>query len=349
MAGCPEPIKNGVPAFLNCYAPPLGLQPYGAIGNGTISGWIATAVAQSKPAGANNTYATQCEAHLRARGLLYSKNTPGDCGAPPAVGGGVGVPQVIGLSGQVGSSLVSGLGVAGVIGGAATLGIGAAIAVGVGVLETVLSHHSAAVANEQATICAVMNFFNPIITRIDAAVKAGTISSDEGITYLQQAILTAKNSLSTIVQTCNAACFFRGYLDAHLYFAKNYYPAITPSTNIFAQAPGNPPDAYGTMPGGVTVTGNTPPPPPPIRSTAQNTYAPALTSPALVGSGIAPPLASNAQLWGNPNAVDYLNRGYNQQTGQSAQAADVPPTEVNWNIIGAVAAVIALLIVVGRG
>jgi hypothetical protein len=137
-------------------------------------------------------------------------------------------------------------------------------------------------------------------------------------------------------------------LQAHLYFAKNYYPSIAPASNIFPQAPANPPDGVGTLPGGVTVTGTTPPPVPPVRSLPSNTYAPAGPTSGLVGLGTGTSLTSNNQLPGNPSASDNLNLGYNQQTGQSAQAADVPNVPINWTMIGAIIGIIALLWAVSK-
>ena len=211
MSGCP-PVQNSVADYENCAAGSLGLKPYGAIGNGNIQGWINTAATQTKPPGSNSSYAAGCEASLRARGLIYYKNAPGDCGSPTPPGSAIGVPQIVGLGGSAGSGAVAGLGAAGILAGPATLGITAAISVGVGVLESIIGHHGAAVANEQATICAVMNYFNPLIRQIDAAVAGGSISSDEGITYLQQVVNSAKSGLNAIRKVCNAACFYQGFL-----------------------------------------------------------------------------------------------------------------------------------------
>jgi hypothetical protein len=324
-------------AYENCFAPALFLQSYGAIGlEPQLSAWVVAAVAQSKPPGVNATYAIACEACLRARGILYYHSTPGDCGAPSSIPG-VAAPQIAGLSGSAAGGIASGLGAAGIIGGAATLGITTAISVGVGAIEGIFAHHAEAVKNEQNTICAVMNYFNPLITRIDAAVKSGVLSPDAGCAALTQICQTAINGLAGIMQTCNAACYYRGMLQAHIYFAKNYYPAIAP-VSVWPQNPGSPPDGYGTPPGGVTVTGNNPPPPQTVRSLPQNTYLPA--------GPLGPSLTPNQNLPGNAQAVDYLNLGYNQQTGQSAQAADVPNTGINWPMIGAIAAIIALLVTV---
>lgn len=322
--------------FENCAAPALGLKSYGAIGDGTLNSWIATAIAQSKPSGAPSTYAAACEASLRARGILYYKSTPGDCGAPSQIPG-ISSAQIVGLSGSAAGGLASGLGAAGIIGGAATLGITSAISVGVAAIEGIFAHHAAAVKDEQSTICAVMNYFNPLLQGIDAAVASGQISTDQANTYLQQVVLTAKNGLAGIMKICDAACVYQAILQAHVYFARNYYPSIAP-VSIYPQNPGSAPDNIGTPPGGVTVVGNNPIPAPPVRSTAANTYAPAIP-------GNAPMLtAPNSLASTSPGAPDYLNMGYNQNTGQSAQVTDVPSTSINWGMIAAVVGIIALLV-----
>lgn len=339
-------------AYENCGAPALNLQSYGAIGNGRVAGWIATAVAQSKPAGAPSSYATVCEAMLRARGLIYYKTNPGDCGDPQAVNS-FGTPQIVGLSGSGASGVVSGLGAAGVIGGAATLGISAAVSVGVGAIESIFAHHTQAVANEQATICAVMNYFNPLVAKIDAAVRSGTITPDAGSAYLTQVCNSAKNGLAGIMKACNASCVYQAICQAHIYFAANFYPAIAPPT-VGPQAPGTSPNAWGTLPGGVTANGNIPPPAPPLRSTPGNTYASSIPSPTSPGSSttvinpttLTTPNAQPVTTYGSSN---WLEQGYNQQTGQSAQAADVAPSSINWTMVGAVIAVITLLVLVSRG
>lgn len=324
MSGCAQTSVSG---WESCGCGPLGLAGYGADPNDSA---IKAAVAQSTPPGAPSGYATVCEAQLRAGGLCYWKSSPGDCGAPAAIPG-ITSGQIAGLSGAASSGVIGGLGVAGVIGGAATLGISTAVSVAVAGIEGVFAHHDQAVANEQATICAVMNYFNPAKKAIDNAVRSGAISSDEGVTYLTQIANQAKNGLSGIMQKCNAACVYQGVLQAFINYSRTWYDYIAPTNMVMPQAPGGPPTTYGTPPGGVTTAPASPAPPPPIRSLPSNTYAPAGPSPV---NTTAPVLQSNANLpSGSPSLPasspsDYLNLGYRQQTGQSVQAADVPNTFV---------------------
>jgi hypothetical protein len=334
MAGC---ATLSAQVYEDCGAPAQGLAKYNALDPNSAA--IKAAVASSKPPKAPNSYLNVCEAMLRSGGMIYYKNSPGDCGAPGKVPG-FGSGQIAGLSGQAASGVVGGLGVAGIIGGAATLGISAAVAVSVGAIEQIISHHAAAVADEQGTLCSVVAYFNQAKFAIDGAVRAGQISPDQAVSYLTQVANQVQSGLASIEQTCNAACVYGGVAQAFMNFSRTWYDSISPNTGIFPQAPGGPPTYYGTPPGGVTSAPGSLPPAPPIRALLGNEYAPAGPQP---GIGLAPPLNLNAALPGNTKAPDYLNQGYNQQTGQSGQAADVPPSTINWTMIGAIVGIIALL------
>lgn len=328
----------GTSAWENCAGVPQGLLSYPGLGAYNFSDSQYGIVAlRNRPTGTNANFPAICEANLRARGLIYYKKTPGDCGGGSAAPGGFTSGQIVGLSGTASSGIVGGLGAAGVLSGPATLGIGTAVSLAVAGIEAVFQHHAQAVANEQATICAVANYFNPIVKQIDKAVATGAISPDEGITYMRQVTQQAISGLQSIYKVCNAACYYIGYLRAHADLVTSLYPALAPAPSLGAQAPGSAPATFGTPPGGVPDSGPTPPPPP-IRATLGNTYAPA--GPSALGS-LAPPLTPNKLLpsgntvsgtpgslaWtGSGSPSDYLNQGYNQQTGQSAQAADVPNT-----------------------
>lgn len=340
MAGC---VQTDVATWENCGCVPAGLLGYNA--GDPNAGAITAAVLQSRPPSAPSGYNVVCEGMLRAGGLCYWKTNPGDCGAPQMIPG-ITSGQIVGLSGQAASGVTGALGVAGVIGGAATLGISAAVTVAVGAIEAVFSHHATAVANEQATICAVAGYFNAAKARIDNAVMLGAISPDAGVTYLRQVANQAKTGLASIQKTCDAACVYSAVIQAFINYSVTWYDSIAPTTVIQAQAPGGPPTTWGTPPGGVTTAPAAPAPPPPIRSLPENTYAPA--GPSATGQ-TAPLITSNNQLPGNPTASDNLNLGYNQQTGQSAQVADVPPFNIDWTMVGAVVSIIALVLVLRKG
>ena len=347
MSGCPT---TSAAAYENCGAPPLGLASYGV---DTHESAIKAAVASSTPPGAPSGYAVVCEAMLRAGGLIYYKSNPGDCGSPSSVPG-ITSGQITGLSGSAASGVVGGLGVAGVIGGAATLGISAAVAVAVAGIESVFAHHDQAVANEQATICAVMNYFNPAKKSIDAAVRAGSISSDAGASYLTQVCNQAKNGLAGIAQKCNAACVYQAICQAFINYSHTWYDSLAPTNIPVANAPGGAPTYFGSNPGGVTATPANPPPPDPLRSVTDAGNAYNVLQPAGPGSAgyVAPPLTQNTNLPSGIPSVptsspsDYLNLGYNQPTGQSAGRADVPNTTQmpSWLIPVAIVAVVLLVL-----
>lgn len=332
-----------VSTYESCGAPEGLLSYPGLVPSGVSPSIVA---ARNIPAGISGSQAqirfrTLCEACLRARGLIYWKSQPGDCPAPSPIPG-ISTGQVVGLSGTAASGVIGGLGEAGVLAGPATLGISTAVSIAVSAISSIFTHHAQAVANEQATICAVAAYFNPLVKQIDAAVASGQITASQGVTYMTQIVNTAIQGLQSIMQTCNAACWYSGVLKAFIDYSNSFYSALSPADSIGPQAPGGAPAYYGGTPGGVTVNSGTSQnaaPPPPLRSTAGSTYAPAGPN----SNGVlAPVITPNYRLpsgnicsgpgsgsigWiGGGCAPDYLNQGYNQQTGQSGQAADVPPS-----------------------
>lgn len=334
----------GVAAYENCGIQLVpGLQPYNS--NDPNANAITAAVAQSKPSGAGSDYQTAGEACLRAGGILYWTATGAPCQFP-TVSGGVTSGQVVGLSGSAASGIFGGLGAAGIIGGAATLGITAAISLAVGGIETIFANHAAAVANENHTICQVAGYFNGAKAQIDAAVRSGQITSDQGVTYLTQVANQAKSGLASIMKVCNASCVYGGILQAFINFARTWYDSIAPRNLPTPQAPGGPPTSWGTPPGGVTTSPSTPAPPQPVRSLPGNTYLP--TGPGVVPQAPGTPLTSNQNLPGNPGASDWLNLGYNQPTGQAAQGADVPNTTVLPSWLLPAAAIILIVLVLQK-
>lgn len=321
----------------NCGGPPMGLLSYpGLPVPASVEALYKVIATRNNPTG-NANFVPPCEANLRARGLIYMKKNPGDCGAPAGVPG-FGSGQIVGLSGQAASGVVGGIGAAGVLTGPATLGISTAVSMAVAGIESIFAHHAQAVANEQATICAVANYFNPICRQLDNAVISGQITADNAITYMRQITLQAINGLQSIYKKCNAACYFIGYLRAHSDFASTLYPAISPfgASGMSAQAPGAAPVTFGNPPGAVQDAGGVAP----LRSADDPLFA---YKPAVLGS--APTLAPNKLLPSGTSTVDYLNVGYNQQTGQSGQAADVPSTPISLTTLLLVMAAIILVAV----
>jgi hypothetical protein len=262
-------------AYESCGAPAQGLFGY----PGPFTGFDSlyqTIAQRNAPPNAPADFAAICEANLRARGLIYFKNSPGDCGAPakpasPLTG------LFLSAGGAGGAIALTGLKSAGIFSGAATLGIGTAVTFAISGIEDIFAHHAEAVANEQQTICSVASYFNPLIAQIDQAVESGQITAQQGIAYLAQAANTAISGLATIEKACNAACVYQAILKAHVDFASSAYPAISPV------ASGAAPGAYNPiLPGGASTV--------PDRATASivpaNPYPLALSTPTTAtGSG----------------------------------------------------------------
>lgn len=336
MAGC---APTSVQSYEAC-GPAQGLYAYpGPIGIPGLDPQYKLVAMRNKPAGSPADFAIVCEACLRARGLLYWKQNAGDCPAPAAIPG-ISSGQIVGLSGQAASGVLGGLGAAGVISGAATFGIGTAVTLAVSAIEGIFAHHAQAVANEQSTICSVAGYFNPLMKQIDNAVATGKISDQEGIAYVRQVAQQAITGLQGIYKVCNAACVYQGILKAHIDFVGFFYPLLSPIDQFTQNRPGQAPSTINA-PGSVTDSLGTPP----LRSVSDPTFA---YKPSIVAA--APPLTPNKILPSGCTACpDYLNQGYNQQTGQSGQAADVPPTGTNWTTIGLIVAVLALIFVAVSG
>lgn len=365
MAGCVStytPVTpNSIQAYQNCEAPAEGLLPYPGMPGltGDVDAQYDIVSTRNTPGGLTTVaqkalFKVGCVASLRARGLLYSKATPGDCGRPSSMVQGFSSGQIAGLSGTAASGVIGGLGAAGVLSGAATLGIGTAVTLAVAGISEIFSHHAQAIANEQSTICSVANYLNGLIQQIDAEVASGRITYDQGVTYMKQITNQALTGLSSIASGTNAAVWFSGTVRAHADFASWLYPRISPAF-MAAQAPGSSPSTPNNPPGAVPDAGATAP----LRSMPDPGYAyqpaippgsvPALGNAAPIVRSSAPPLTPNSILpsgvpYGNPS--DYLNIGYNQQTGQSAQYADVPPTTTNWTLIGiaVIAGIVAIVV-----
>lgn len=326
---CPS---TSAQAYENCGAPPQGLYSYpGGFTSPNLDGQYAIVAKRNTPPGAPSSFAMVCEACLRARGLIYWKSTPGDCPKPTASTG-IGGGQVVGLSGQAAAGVLGG------VGALAIPGVGPALSVAVAGLTELFTHHTQAVQTEQSTICAVAGYFNPLLRQIDAAVKAGTITDQEGIKYVQQFANQAIAGLQSIYKPCNAACVYQAILRAHADFVGYFYPVLSPLDQLTANRPGQAPSTINA-PGSVIDAHGVPP----LRSTSDPSFA---YQPAILNS--SPLLTPNSVLpSGCMVCSDYLNLGYNQQTGQSGGYADAPPTVgTNWVKWGAIAAIIAAIVAV---
>jgi hypothetical protein len=192
------------------------------------------------PPGAPAIFTVPCTASVIARGIIYYKQNPGDCGLAtqiqPSATTTDAVTAVSGIASMTGSVIP---------------GIGPFLDQIIGIFG---ANHAAAVANEQATICQVAGIINQAIAYCDSLVISGKISPATGYAGLQAYVAQVKTQLQTIEKKCNAACVYEAQLDAHVAFAQSYYAAIAPAS-AFVSAPGAPPQQLGGTPGGVIAVG----------------------------------------------------------------------------------------------
>lgn len=203
----------------------------------TMQDQAETCATQAKPSGAPSDFVTACTAAILARGIIYYKNAPGDCGSPTAI--------VPGETQEIAS------GISAMAGAIPLPGIGSFVNAIVGIFG---ASHTAAVQTEQSTICQVAGVINQCFAYYDAQVRSGTISPSTAIAGMQAYIAQVSEQLQTIEKPCNAACVYQGQLAAQVLFLNYYYPAIAPA-DIFSSAPGAAPSQLGTAPGGVIAQG----------------------------------------------------------------------------------------------
>lgn len=179
------------------------------------------------------------EAMLRARHVLYWKNTAGDCGTPSKVSlGPAGTIQTgLGAAATTASAVgtIGGTSGAGLI-GAAWAGPLALAVVPFAIWGIISGHHAAAVAREQGTLCDVCDYYN---ANFDAIVAANIDWAQKKALFdqvLQQSIA----ALQGISQhgPCNAGCVYQAFMNAvHDLYVKLYAqpPAANPLPGISSQ------------------------------------------------------------------------------------------------------------------
>lgn len=225
-------------AVFESYGAPQGLRAYNP--NDPFASFYKAIVARNTPSGVDaSSFGVQCEAMLRARGLIYWKSNPGDCGSA-----GTQLSQndlmALHLTSSAASVGLGALGTAGIISGAATLGIGAGVTVAVAAIQQLFAHHAEAVRNEQATICQVAGIVNQVIKYLDANVINGNFDPGDAANTFKNYVLQVNGQLDSIKKTCNAACYYEGFLNAQADFALIYYSNVAPSGSARALSPSNP-------------------------------------------------------------------------------------------------------------
>jgi hypothetical protein len=224
-------------------APSNGLN---ALNNVPSSMWqqALTVANRHVPTGFSNPsgWVVLCQAMLIARGLVYFKNNPGDCGTPAPIS--FNSADATQIAGGVASGIAA-------MAGAALPGIGIAVQT----VTLIFQHHDQAVQTEQDTICQVAGVINQVIPYYDSLVAQGKLSPSDAYTGMQSYIAQVTAQLATIQKVCDAACVYSAILSAHGDFCTYYYPAIAP-VQASAHAPGAAPSSTGTTPGGVIVVGS---------------------------------------------------------------------------------------------
>ena len=154
-----------------------------------------------------------CEACLRARGLLYCSNNPGDCGTTRQATNQAALTNLksLGIAGQIagqgisiGSQIASLAGQAGGILSAATFGASALLT---GIL-TILQNHAKAEANQANVLCELCPQVTAAIISTDAAIYAGSDSQQAGIANVQE---VASQFRETVAPLTHGQDAFAGY------------------------------------------------------------------------------------------------------------------------------------------
>jgi len=180
--------------------------------NDPLSSIYSSIAANNNPSHAPTGNANFIEACLRYRGIIYGQKQIGDCGS------------VVRQSPN--STMLASSGIR----SAASVDpepISGSILAGVAFITGIFgAHHAQAVKTEQATLCDVTKKANAAIPQIDAMVASGTISAQDGISYMDSSMQQLIQECGTIRKDCNAACVISSALQAHMDFARYYYPRI---------------------------------------------------------------------------------------------------------------------------
>ena len=190
----------------------LGKVGIGYNSNDPLGPIYASIATNNNPAKAPSGNANFIEACLRYRGILYGQKQTGDCGSA--------VRQTPNSTMLASGGLRS----------AASVDpepISGSILAGAAFLTGIFgAHHAQAVKTEQATLCDVTNKANAAIPQIDSMVASGQISAQDGISFMDNSMQQLIGECGKIRKDCNAACVISSALQAHIDFARYYYPRI---------------------------------------------------------------------------------------------------------------------------
>jgi len=167
------------------------------------------------------------ESCLRARRIIYWKNTPGDCGTQTQVN--------IGTTNKIVGTIQS-------LSAKDPEPISHAILSVAGFITGIFgAHHAAAVQKEQTTLCEVALYFN---TYCQQVIQQGTTGNDAKKIFTQVRD-NAKSAVAAIEKPCNAGCFVHHTLDA----LTDLFIKLYGVESVAAQLNPKNPSAVGLKPG----------------------------------------------------------------------------------------------------
>jgi hypothetical protein len=192
--------------------------------------------------------------------MIYCKSTQGDCkgtGAVPELTD----AKLTSIAGSIGGAAVGAAGSAGWLAGAgiaagstalaaATFGIGA-VAV---VITSIFSHHAAAVAKEENTICLVSETYNAYAQKLEEAVASGqtTVAQAQAIALQVEQQLT--QVLATGYKNYNAYAYYTYALKGVSLFAREQiYPKLAKPLTTQVLGEVTKPENLGLILGGLVA------------------------------------------------------------------------------------------------
>jgi hypothetical protein len=165
----------------------------------------------------------------------YSGDNPAECAKARGTGGGTiagDVRQGVGLGVQ---GVEIGVQIANAAGNAVLQAVpivGSVVSTILGIVQGIQAHHSAAVAQEQTTLCTIVPQVNQAFASLDAGVVSGKVSVADAITSLDSVGRAYKQGVSGIIQEdpshCNAACYIDGEVQEQIAERKRLYAGAAP-------------------------------------------------------------------------------------------------------------------------